>query len=269
MPQRSADVAGEIKLHRRLRRKIGGENAGNAELVSLEDGNVVWEDEGDVVHASSESGPIGPLASVLFEIGWAFIKPKAHSEEQAFVDLLGNFGSSWASEFSAEGRDGVGVVVGWKFRHHGPDVFGGFVLKNGGGGGVVKRRVLGGLVCTRRHVVPCRRLVAGDEDVGGLPWSEHEDGGGERLQVGGVGADHREFVVRNGEEKGLIQCGVDHSEKIGLAGVYRNDGGLCIANNYVKSQNTGKKKNSLSISNKCKKLNRDREGPYYILQVIF
>lgn len=85
------------------------------------------------------------------------------------------------------------------------------VLENGSGGGVVKRGVLGGLVRTRRHVVAGRWLIGGDEDIGGLAGSEHKDFGGEWFEVRGVGADHREFVVCDGEEERLIECSIDHT----------------------------------------------------------
>ena len=84
-----------------------------------------------------------------------------------------------------------------------------------------------GLVGTRRHVVAGGGLVSGDEDVGGLAGAEHEDGGGEGLEVGGVGADHRELVVGDGQEEGLVECGVDDSEEVGLAGIYWDNGGFC------------------------------------------
>lgn len=235
LPQRSADVAGVIELHRRSRGKVGGENPRDSQLMGLQNGDVVGEHEGDVVDAGSESGPIGPLAPPFSEIGRALVEPKAHSEEEAVVHLLRHLGLSWASEFAAEGRHGVGVIVGWEWGHYWLNAArsfrtrGGFVLEDGRGGGVVEGSILGRLVCTRRHVVPGRGLVPADEDVGGLAGAEHQHGGGEGLHVGGIGADHRELVVGDPEEKRLIECSVDDSEKIGFAGVYRNNGGACNA----------------------------------------
>jgi len=185
--------------------------------MSLQDGNVVWENKRDIVHAGSETRSIRSLALVRIEIFRAIVESKANGEEKIVINFCGDFNFSGASEAFAESSDCVGVVVGWERRHNGFDrrTLGGarcgFIFENGGGGGVVKRCVLGGLVGTCGHVVACGRLVTLDEDIGGLAWSQHDDVGGEGFKVGGIGTNHCELVVGHCEEQGLVQCCIDHS----------------------------------------------------------
>jgi len=61
-----------------------------------------------------------------------------------------------------------------------------------------------------------------------LPGAQHEDFGGEGFEVGGVGTNHCEFVVCDGEEERLIECSIDDTKKVGLAGMYWDNGGVCM-----------------------------------------
>ena len=70
LPQRTTHVAGVIKLHRRLPRKISGEHSRDSEVVSLQDGHVVRENERHVVHARSEPRPIN--GSLICKVGTKF-----------------------------------------------------------------------------------------------------------------------------------------------------------------------------------------------------
>lgn len=168
------------------------------------------------------------------EIGRAAVEAQPDGEEEVLVDLGGDGGSMETPEVSGEGGRGGGVVEGGeggecRWRGIGGALggaVGGGVLEDGGGGGVVEGGVLGALVRPGSHVVSARRLVAGDQDVGGLARPEHDHVGGEGLQVGGIGSDHRELVVGHREEELLVQGGVDHPEEVPLASADRNYDGV-------------------------------------------
>ncbi|WVY90556.1 hypothetical protein V8G54_036070 [Vigna mungo] len=127
--------------------------------MSLQDGDVVGENERDVVHAGSEACSIWTLALVWAEIWRAIVEAKANGEEKVVIDFCRDFNLSGASQAFTEGSDCVGVVVSWERGHKGFDgdtlcrTWCRFVVENGCGCGVVKRGVLCGLIGTCSHVV--------------------------------------------------------------------------------------------------------------------
>jgi hypothetical protein len=235
LPQGLADVLRRVvELHRRVRREVGGEDAGGLEVVRVEEGVGPREDEGDVVHAGREAGAVvGPGAELA---RLAVEQAEADGEEEVLVDgdALVDPDPAGALDPRGEGGGGGGVVEGREGRERrldlGAEVGGAaaVVLDDRRGGGVVERHVLPGDVGARGDVVPGGRLVHGDEDVGGLSRRDHEHRGGEGLGVGRVGGDHRHPVLRDGDEQLVVERGVDEPQKRRLAGLHRDGRSPCV-----------------------------------------
>lgn len=71
---------------------------------------------------------------------------------------------------------------------------------NPSGCGVVEWNARHIVVGGRRHVVLRRRLVGGEEDVGGLPRRHHDYIGDVGVGVGGINRHHFQVVVRDLEK---------------------------------------------------------------------
>lgn len=109
-------------------------------------------------------------------------------------------------------------------------------MEDGCGGCVIEGCVLCGIVCSGCHVVPGRALIGSDEDSGGLSRPDHDDIGGEGLDVGRVHTHNGHLVVGNRIEELLIECRVDDSQENCFSRFDIENYGLCSrtkSNQYV------------------------------------
>ncbi|CAL4946772.1 unnamed protein product [Urochloa decumbens] len=233
LPQRLADVLGRVvELHRRVRREVGGEHAGDLVVVRVQERVLLGEHEGDVVHAGREAGVVVGTRAELPRLAVEQAEPDG--EEEVLVDVLVHLDPFFgAPDPGSEGGGGGRVVEGREGRERGldlgPEVGGAaaVVLDDGRGGGVVEAHVLAGHVGARGDVVPGGRLVHGHEHVRGLARRDHEHRGGEGLGVGRVRGHHRHLVLRDRHEQLVVECRVDEPQQRRLAGLHRDGRRLC------------------------------------------
>lgn len=99
------------------------------------------------------------------------LSPKPAVKKRLSVDLSWDLDLPETSEASAEGCNGVGIIVGWQGRHNCFGciaLFGRLVFKNGCCSSVVEGYVWGALVGSGCHVVSSRSLVCFDQYISGL-----------------------------------------------------------------------------------------------------
>lgn len=187
-------------------------------VVGLEERDVRL-DETDVVHRRREDAAAGSLAALVGVGRVAFLHVQADGEEEVGVDLGGEVGGVEAPEHVQVGVDDEVVVVDGELGGEAEVVErGSGVLEVGNGGDVLEGDVLGGHVRPHRHVVPVDGLVGLDEDVDGLPRSDHEAVDGEGLGVLGVGLHDGQLVAGDGEEVLHVQGRAYQPQQVRLAG---------------------------------------------------